>query len=109
MDKTLQKAIFRQHSFPVPDDVVVLASRWRTDPAGVAREVETAIPYPSFVKPANSGSSIGTSRVRSREDLDEAMEEAFRYDRKVLVEAAMDGRQVEVAVLGNDETVASGD
>src|SRR3989304_9081585 len=80
MDKALQKTIFRQHGFPVPDDVVVLASRWRADPAGVAREAERAIPYPSFVKPANSGSSIGTSRARSREDLDAALEAAFGYD-----------------------------
>jgi D-alanine-D-alanine ligase len=107
MDKALQKDIFRQHGFPVPDDIVVLASRWRADPTAVSREVEAAIPYPSFVKPANSGSSIGTSKARSREDLDASLEEAFRYDRKALVEAAVEGRQVEVAVLGNDEPVAS--
>lgn len=107
MDKALQKAIFRQHGFPMPEDVVILASRWRADPAAMAREVEATIPYPSFVKPVNSGSSIGTSKARSREDLDEAMEEAFRYDRKVMVEAAVEGRQVEVAVLGNDEPEAS--
>ena len=107
MDKALQKAIFRQHGFPVPDDALVLLSRWRADPVGVTREVEAAIPYPSFVKPVNSGSSIGTSKARSREDLDEALVEAFRYDRKALVEAAMEGRQVEVAVLGNDDPAAS--
>ena len=107
MDKALQKAIFRHHGFPMADDVVVLASRWRDDPAAVAREVEAAIPYPCFVKPANSGSSIGTSKARSREDLDEALEEAFQYDRKALVETAVEGRQVEVGVLGNDEPEAS--
>jgi len=107
MDKALQKAIYRQHGLPVPDDVIVLASRWRADPAALGREVEAAIPYPAFVKPANSGSSIGTSRARSREDLEEALEEAFRYDRKALVEVAVEGRQVEVAVLGNDEPEAS--
>jgi D-alanine-D-alanine ligase len=107
MDKVLQKAIYRQHGFPVPDDIVVLASRWRADPAAVVREVEAAIPYPTFVKPANSGSSIGTSKARSREDVEQALEEAFRYDRKVLVEVAVEGRQVEVAVLGNDEPEAS--
>lgn len=107
MDKALQKAIYRQHRFPVPDDVTVLASRWQADPAALIREVEAAIPYPTFVKPANSGSSIGTSRARSREDLREALEEAFRYDRKALVEVAVEGRQVEVAVLGNDEPQAS--
>lgn len=107
MDKVLQKAIHRQHGFPVPDDIVILASRWRADPAAVIREVEAAIPYPTFVKPANSGSSIGTSKARSREDLEQALEEAFRYDRKALVEVAVEGRQVEVAVLGNDEPEAS--
>jgi len=107
MDKALQKAIYRQRGLPVPDDVIVLASRWRADPAAVDREVEAAIPYPAFVKPANSGSSIGTSRARSREDLEEALEEAFRYDRKALVEVAVEGRQVEVAILGNDEPEAS--
>ena len=107
MDKALQKVIYREHGFPVPDDVTILASRWRTDPGALTREVEAAIPYPSFVKPANSGSSIGTSMARSREDQNEALEEAFRYDRKVLVEVAVEGRQVEVAVLGNDEPEAS--
>jgi len=107
MDKVLQKVIYRQHGFPVADDVVVLASRWRRDPDAVAREAEAAIPYPAFIKPANSGSSIGTSRARSREDLNEALEEAFQYDRKALVEVAVDGRQVEVAVLGNDDPEAS--
>ncbi|MCH7999494.1 MAG: D-alanine--D-alanine ligase [Chloroflexi bacterium] len=107
MDKALQKTIFRQHGFPMPEDVVVLASRWRDDPAAVCREVEASIPYPSFVKPANGGSSIGTSKARSREDLREALEKAFRYDRKALVEVAVEGRQVEVAVLGNDEPEAS--
>jgi D-alanine-D-alanine ligase len=108
MDKALQKAIFRQHGFPVPDDAVILASRWRDDPVAASREAEALIPYPAFVKPANSGSSIGTSKARSREDLDASLEEAFRYDRKVLVEAAVEGRQVEIAVLGNDEPEASG-
>lgn len=107
MDKALQKAIFRHHGLPVPDDVVLLASRWRAGPAAVARDIEAAVPYPAFVKPANSGSSIGTSKACSREDLEEALEEAFRYDRKVLIEAAVEGRQVEVAVLGNDEPEAS--
>ena len=65
------------------------------------------IGYPCFVKPANSGSSIGTTKVRSREDLADAMTEAFRFDRKALVEQAIEGRQVECAVLGNDHPQAS--
>ncbi|MDO8614763.1 MAG: D-alanine--D-alanine ligase family protein [Dehalococcoidia bacterium] len=107
MDKALQKTVFRQGGIPVTDDIVVLNSEWRRDPAGVRQAAEAAIGYPCFVKPANSGSSIGTAKVRSREDLDEAIAEALRYDRKVLIEKAVAAREVEVAVLGNDEPEAS--
>jgi D-alanine-D-alanine ligase len=107
MDKALQKTFFRHHGFPVADDVLLRMSDWRRDKAGAARGAEATIGYPCFVKPANSGSSIGTSKARSREDLEDAIAEAFRYDRKVLVETAIDGREVETAVLGNDEPEAS--
>ena len=107
MDKALQKTFFRHHDFPVVDDVQILASQWRSDADTVARAAEATIGYPSFVKPANSGSSIGTAKARSREDLQGAIADAFRYDRKVLVERAVDGRELEVAVLGNDEPEAS--
>ena len=107
MDKALQKTIFRQLGIPVAADVVVSTSMWRSDPPGVRRGIEATISYPCFVKPANGGSSIGTSKVRSQEDLQPALEVAFRYDRKVLVEKAIDARQVETAVLGNDEPDAS--
>jgi D-alanine-D-alanine ligase len=108
MDKALQKTFFRHHGFPVADDVQLLMSQWRNNREGVIRAAEATIGYPCFVKPANSGSSIGTSKARSREDLEEAIAEAFRYDRKVLVERAIEGREVEVAVLGNDDPEASG-
>jgi D-alanine-D-alanine ligase len=107
MDKALQKTIFRQLGIPVAADVVVSTSMWNRDPNGVRQGIEATISYPAFVKPANGGSSIGTSKVRSQEDLDEAMAEAFRYDRKVLVEKHIDSRQVETAVLGNEEPEAS--
>lgn len=107
MDKALQKTIFRQLNIPVAEDVVIPISMWRLDPSGVRHGIEATISYPCFIKPANGGSSIGTSKVRSQEDLDEAIDEAFRYDRKVLVEKYIDARQVETAVLGNDEPEAS--
>lgn len=108
MDKSLQKTFFRHHDFPVVNDVEVRASDWRRDPRGVVRAAEATIGYPAFVKPANGGSSLGTSKARSREDLDAAIAEAFRFDRKVLIEASAEGaREVEVAVLGNDEPEAS--
>jgi len=100
MDKAFQKVIFRQQGFPLPDDIVLTVARWQAEPVVVAREVEDSIGYPCFVKPANSGSSIGTAKARSRDELDAALTEAFRYDRRALVEEAIEGRQVEVAVLG---------
>ncbi|MEX0682364.1 MAG: D-alanine--D-alanine ligase family protein [Dehalococcoidia bacterium] len=107
MDKALQKTFFRHHNFPVVNDVELRASDWLRDRDGVLRGAEATIGYPAFVKPANGGSSIGTSKARSREDLEGAIAEAFRYDRKVLVEHAVDGREIEVAVLGNDAPEAS--
>lgn len=107
MDKALQKTFFRHHGFPVVNDVEVRASEWVRDRQSVVRAVEATIGYPAFVKPANGGSSVGTSKARSREDLEAAVQEAFRYDRKVIVEQAVDGREIEVAVLGNDDPEAS--
>jgi D-alanine-D-alanine ligase len=107
MDKALQKTFFRHHGFPVVDDVEIKASDWTRNRDNVLHAAEATIGYPAFVKPANGGSSVGTSKARSREDLETAVEEAFRYDRKILVEKAIEGREVEVAVLGNDEPEAS--
>ncbi len=107
MDKALQKSFFRHHGFPVADDVQVLVSQWRRDREAAMRAAEATIGYPCFVKPANGGSSIGTSRAASREDLEAALNEAFRFDRKALVERAIAGREVEVAILGNDDPEAS--
>ena len=107
MDKGLQKTFFRHHGFPVVNDIEIRASGWARNPQEIVRAAEATIGYPAFVKPANGGSSVGTTKARSREDLEAAIAEAFRYDRKVLVEEAMDAREIEVAVLGNDEPEAS--
>ena len=107
MDKALQQAVFRQLGLPVPQSLVILASQWANSPTAIQRQIEAEIGYPCFVKPANSGSSIGTSKLRSRQGLDDALAEAFRYDRKALAEVSIEGRQVEVAILGNDEPDAS--
>jgi D-alanine-D-alanine ligase len=107
MDKGLQKTFFRHHNFPVVNDVEIRTTEWNRDSQSVMKAVEATIRYPAFVKPANGGSSVGTSKATSREDLEPAIAEAFRYDRKILVEVAMDAREVEVAVLGNDDPEAS--
>jgi len=70
-------------------------------------EIEVSLGYPCFVKPANLGSSVGISKAYNREQLIRAVEYAFRYDRKVLVEEFVNARELEVSVLGNDEPRAS--
>jgi D-alanine-D-alanine ligase len=103
MDKALMKRIFRQAGLDVVEHIVVRSTQYRAEAEDVWRAVESSIGYPAFAKPANGGSSVGISKVRSREDLGRALCLAFRYDRKVLVERAVEGREVECAVLGNDE------
>jgi D-alanine-D-alanine ligase len=107
MDKALQKRLFREAGLRVARHVTVLEREWRSAPEELARTVEERLGYPAFVKPSNGGSSVGVSKVRSREDLAEALRAAFALDRKVLVEEAVRGREVDCGVLGNDEPEAS--
>ncbi len=103
MDKALMKRLLRQAGLDVVDHIVVRSTQYRSEADEVARGVDESIGYPAFVKPANGGSSVGVSKVRSREDLGQALCLAFHYDRKALVERAVQAREVECAVLGNDE------
>lgn len=107
MDKAAMKDMFRAHGLPVVDYLVVKRHEWRRDPAAVERAVAEAIGFPCFVKPANLGSSVGISKVKAPEDLAAALALAAGHDRRVLVERAVQGREVEVAVLGNDQPEAS--
>src|SRR6267142_5039891 len=107
MDKGAMKDMFRAHGLPVVDYVVVKRHEWRREPAAVERAVGEAIGFPCFAKPANLGSSVGISKVKAPEDLPAALALAARHDRRILVERAVQGREVEVAVLGNDHPQAS--
>ena len=107
MDKAIMKALFKEAGLPICRHSTILRSRWEQDPAAVIAEVEAQIGYPSFVKPANLGSSVGISRAENPDELKAAIELAARYDRKVIVEEALKMREIECAVLGNDEPVAS--
>jgi D-alanine-D-alanine ligase len=107
MDKDMQKALFARAGLPVVPYEVVREPDWREDPDGVVARAEI-LGYPLFSKPATLGSSIGVVKVRSRQELDGGLQEAFRYARKALLERAVSAaREVECAVLGNDEPVAS--
>jgi D-alanine-D-alanine ligase len=108
MDKALMKALFLQHGLPVLPHTVVTAHRWATAPEAIVREVLDRFTLPVFVKPANMGSSVGISRVDAPDDLATALDVALRYDLKALVEHGVPGyREIECAVLGNDEPVVS--
>ena len=101
MDKALMRAVFAAHGVPQTEYVVLADEETRTPSMETMRRIERELGYPCFVKPCNGGSSVGVSRAASREDFGEALAGAARYDRKVLVEAAVTGREIECAVLGN--------
>jgi D-alanine-D-alanine ligase len=107
MDKAVQKVLFRAAGIPVVDHEVVHEREWEEDAEGVEARAEH-LGFPIFSKPATLGSSVGVRRVETLDAVRSALEEAFRYGRKAVLERAVEGaREVEVAVLGNDDPVAS--
>jgi D-alanine-D-alanine ligase len=107
MDKDVMKRLFREAGLPVVPWELALRSDWEHDAEGVRKRIEKRLRYPLFVKPANLGSSVGISKVHERGGLQAAMDLAAQYDRKILVEKAVDAREIECAVLGNDSPEAS--
>lgn len=107
MDKALMKALFRNAGLPMAEYLVVFRHRWEHDPEETIHDVETIIQYPCFVKPANLGSSVGISKARNWDELTQALTTAALYDRKIIVERAIQGRELECSVLGNDVPLAS--
>jgi len=108
MDKDVAKRLLSAAGLPVTPWITF--SGFELEQAGLpaaAARAEAEIGFPVFVKPANSGSSIGIARAESIPELVAALADARRYDRKVIVEASVDAREIEVAVLGNDEPEAS--
>ena len=108
MDKAAMKDIFRSHDLPVPRYLVFKRHEWERTPDRIAEVVAREISYPCFVKPANMGSSVGVSKAHQAAELAHAVNEAARYDRKILVEYAVpNAREIECSVLGNDDPIAS--
>src|SRR5213594_3095358 len=107
MDKATMKAVFQAHGLPIVEHLVVTRHEWRHAPERVAERVAETVGFPCFVKPSNLGSSVGISKVSEAGALAAAVDLAARHDRKILVERAVRGREIEVSVLGNDEPVAS--
>jgi D-alanine-D-alanine ligase len=107
MDKVMMKKIFAQEGLPQCVYRYFTRNQWEKDQAFFLMEIEIAIGYPCFVKPANLGSSVGISKAHNRGELLKAVALAFQYDRKVIVEENIPAREIEVSVLGNHEPVAS--
>ncbi|HEV2107250.1 MAG TPA: D-alanine--D-alanine ligase family protein [Thermomicrobiales bacterium] len=107
MDKAMAKLILAQANMPQGPWLLVNRAEWERDPVTIAERIEAEIGFPCFVKPANMGSSVGVAKVHDAEELNAGMSLACQYDRKVLAEQAIDAREIEVAVLGNDLPIAS--
>ena len=107
MDKILFKDIMQAHGLPVVPYLALKRQEWERSPEETLDHCESTIGYDCFVKPANLGSSVGITKAHNRVELRTALNEAARYDRKMLVEVAVDAREIEVSVLGNDQPIAS--
>jgi D-alanine-D-alanine ligase len=112
MDKDVMKRLFSQAGLPIVKHVTVLRSQWEGSPRKAIARIESELKYPLFVKPANLGSSVGISKAHDRKELGPALDEAAKYDRKLVVEQGVGGkksraRELEVAVLGNDDPKSS--
>jgi len=108
MDKAVMKTLFAASGLPIVPHLTVLRKAWQEQRPSIGDRAADELRFPMFVKPANLGSSVGISKARSAADFADAMELAFQFDRKVVVEAAVPhAREIECAVLGNDEPEAS--
>lgn len=107
MDKVQMKAAFRVRSLPVGSYISFADWEWQEDRRKIEERILERLGMPVFVKPANLGSSVGISKAQNGRGLIRAVEEALKYDYKIIVEAAVQGREIEVSVLGNEAPKAS--
>jgi D-alanine-D-alanine ligase len=107
MDKVHMKQAFAAAKLPMVEYVAVLEHEWKHERERVSRAIANSLRLPFFIKPANSGSSVGVTKVKNDADLGKAIEHALRFDEKVLVERGVEAREIEVAVLGNEKPQAS--
>jgi D-alanine-D-alanine ligase len=106
MDKEITKRLARDAGIPIVPYISLKHDRWQKQKADSAKRIEEQLGYPVFIKPANLGSSVGVHKLKDPASLEAALEDAFNYDRKVLVEAAVNAREIEISVLENPEAGA---
>lgn len=107
MDKISMKKIFAHHDLPQVEWVGLIRNEWLTDRPQWKRNIARTLGYPCFVKPANLGSSVGIGKATDDAELQEALDLACELDRRIIVEAGVDAREIEVAVLGNEDPQVS--
>ena len=105
MDKAVAKVCFSAEDIPVVPSMTLYPDRWASKRDVLVENMESFLGYPMFIKPVNMGSSVGISKAHNREELISGIDEAFRFDRKVLVEKGINAREIEVAVLRMGERV----
>jgi D-alanine-D-alanine ligase len=107
MDKGLFKDLLKEHGIKIPEFKVYTRQEIENDLEKVLTSAESIADYPLFVKPANLGSSVGISKCHNRSELVEGIQDAARYDRRVLIERGVNAREIEISVMGNEEPIAS--
>lgn len=107
MDKVYTKYVLENFGIKQAKYVVVNAHEYIKNKEEILKKIEEKLGYSVFIKPSNSGSSVGISKAHNREELEKGLEFALKFDRKILVEETINAREIEVAVLGNDEPVAA--
>jgi D-alanine-D-alanine ligase len=107
MDKVTMKKIFAFHGLPQVEWLGLTRKEWERDRRSRIREIEVSLGYPCFVKPSNLGSSVGINKATNPEELANALDAAADLDRRIIVEAGVDAREIEVSVLGNEEAEVS--
>lgn len=107
MDKIAMKKLFIAFDLPVGPFSWLLRNQWERNREQELNRIEAELGYPTFVKPANLGSSVGISKAKNKEQLAAAIDLAARYDRKIIIEKGINAREFEISVLGNDDPIAS--
>jgi len=107
MDKVVMKQLFERAGLTVTRYRHFLRSAWEDDPDSIVKRIGRQLGYPVFCKPANLGSSVGVSKAKDKAELRKSIDDAARYDRRIIVEKAVVGREIEVSVLGNEHPIAS--
>ncbi len=107
MDKAIFKNVMAANGIPILPWKLYTSKDWTKRPSAILDEIEAALTYPVFVKPANLGSSVGISKCDSRDDLAVGISQAAGYDRRIVVEQGVNARELEVSVMGNEDPIAS--